>query len=245
MNFIDAHRAIVACDHYIRSSQLNNAWVYFSERKLQQYRQDTGDEFCIVISGQHDAPQDFHAIPFVYVCDMFTKQTLSDAQDGYRRWNCWIESHTLKTKGMKRDIRQFYGNTDVLGYPSQLLRSDSGFPNQVGESEEGAMRFRQHLFRERSRSLGVKKKNMALRDTGALRCEACGFVFADIYGETLGKGFIECHHRQPLSELDKSTKTTLAGLALVCSNCHAMLHRGRCDVTVEQLAKLLAERGND
>jgi 5-methylcytosine-specific restriction enzyme A len=64
-----------------------------------------------------------------------------------------------------------------------------------------------------------------------------------VYGTELGEGFIECHHRSPLSELDKPTKTTLDDLALVCSNCHSMLHRSGCNLTVEQLADVLARNG--
>jgi len=49
MNFIDARRHPLTDDHYIRSSQLENAWVYFARRKLLDYERKTGGEFCLVV----------------------------------------------------------------------------------------------------------------------------------------------------------------------------------------------------
>jgi 5-methylcytosine-specific restriction enzyme A len=89
---------------------------------------------------------------------------------------------------------------------------------------EGEILLRQHRLRERDRSLVRKKKDQASRRHGVLRCEGCGFVFQDVYGE-LGEGFIECHHTIPLAHLRPGQLTRLQDLALVCSNCHRMLHR--------------------
>jgi hypothetical protein len=52
------------------------------------------------------------------------------------------------------------------------------------------------------------------------------------------QGFIECHHLVPLHELRGLRKTRLEDLALVCSNCHRMLHRQRPCLTVNELRRL-------
>ncbi|MEV4882457.1 HNH endonuclease [Chitinophaga ginsengisegetis] len=65
-------------------------------------------------------------------------------------------------------------------------------------------------------------------------CEVCGFDFYDSYGD-IGKGFIECHHKTPLSKITASTKTSLKDLALVCSNCHRMLHKDINVLSIEGL----------
>ena len=72
-----------------------------------------------------------------------------------------------------------------------------------------------------------------------LLCEACGFDFEQVYGEH-GKGFIECHHTKPVSELKAGEKTKLSDLALVCSNCHRMIHRRRPWLSVSELGELLS-----
>ncbi|OAD90717.1 hypothetical protein A7A78_14205 [Aequorivita soesokkakensis] len=65
-------------------------------------------------------------------------------------------------------------------------------------------------------------------------CEVCDFNFHKIYGD-LGKGYIECHHTTPLSQIAGESITTLDDLALVCSNCHRMIHRDIDTVSVRGL----------
>ncbi len=77
-----------------------------------------------------------------------------------------------------------------------------------------------------------------LKTIGFLACEVCDFNFEDKY-KSLGRGFAECHHRKPLSELTQENKIQLKDLAIVCANCHRMLHRTRPLKTVEELKKMI------
>jgi 5-methylcytosine-specific restriction protein A len=56
----------------------------------------------------------------------------------------------------------------------------------------------------------------------------------------VGRGFIECHHLLPLAELARERLSRLADLALVCSNCHRMVHRKRPRLSLDRLASLVA-----
>jgi HNH endonuclease len=103
-------------------------------------------------------------------------------------------------------------------------------------AQEGQPKLVQHKRRERSRSLRKKRIEQAGE---SLVCEACGFNFEQIYGDR-GRGFIECHHTTPLSQIDPATPTRLEDLALLCANCHRMVHRQPW-LTVDDLKKLLAE----
>jgi 5-methylcytosine-specific restriction protein A len=110
---------------------------------------------------------------------------------------------------------------------------------EIAEAEEGALLTRVHRARERSRKLVQAKKKSMMEANGQLSCEACGFDFAEAYG-ALGEGFIECHHRRPLHSLRPNQRTSLSDLALVCANCHRMIHRKKHWLTVEEVAELLA-----
>lgn len=90
--------------------------------------------------------------------------------------------------------------------------------------KEGKVIYKLHKLRERDRKINSKKKAEYFKKHRRLDCEVCGFDFHEAYGD-LGEGFIEAHHRVPLSELDGEKITKLEDLALVCSNCHRMLHR--------------------
>jgi 5-methylcytosine-specific restriction protein A len=102
------------------------------------------------------------------------------------------------------------------------------------EAPEGRLLTLYHRTRERSRGLVYRKKAHAIRTGRTLACEVCDFDFAARYGQR-GDGFIECHHKLPLSSISPGATTRLVDLALVCSNCHSMLHRGRPWPSVEEL----------
>jgi 5-methylcytosine-specific restriction protein A len=78
------------------------------------------------------------------------------------------------------------------------------------------------------------KKARAMRDGGRLTCEGCDFDFADTYGER-GKGYMEVHHTRPVHEIRPGQVTRLADLALVCANCHRMIHARRPWLKLEEL----------
>lgn len=93
-------------------------------------------------------------------------------------------------------------------------------------SEEGGVLWRVHKRRERDPRVTRKKKAAILAATGRLACEACGFDFRERYGP-IGERFAECHHRVALAEVAHSTVTRLKDLAILCANCHRMVHRTR------------------
>lgn len=109
------------------------------------------------------------------------------------------------------------------------------------EAPEGRVLFRQHRFRERNQSLVRKRKTLALKRDGRLMCEVCGFVFEQRYG-SLGEGFIEAHHKIPVSRLRPGQRTKVKDIVLVCANCHRMLHRAGETLTVRQLQQIVNPR---
>lgn len=109
---------------------------------------------------------------------------------------------------------------------------------EISEAAEGALVSRIHRYRERDRKIVAEKKKAFAKKHGRLFCEACGFDFKQTYGDR-GKGFIECHHTVPVSEMGDGAKTKIADLALVCANCHRMIHAKRPWLTVGELREIL------
>ncbi|GAA4280278.1 HNH endonuclease [Gaetbulibacter aestuarii] len=106
------------------------------------------------------------------------------------------------------------------------------------EVKEGNVIYKLHKHYERNFKINKMKKDLFFKKFGKLTCEVCDFDFYHKYGE-LGKGFIECHHRKPLFEIQKETQTKLEDLALVCSNCHRMLHRNLNAMSIQDLRNLI------
>ncbi|NEU11559.1 hypothetical protein G3T14_05385 [Methylobacterium sp. BTF04] len=94
---------------------------------------------------------------------------------------------------------------------------------------EGELRRRFVLHRRREAQLRRKKLLAATyENNGHLICEVprCGFDFKARYG-AIGEGFAHVHHLVPLAKSDpKGRNTSLKDLAIVCANCHAMIHAG-------------------
>lgn len=111
--------------------------------------------------------------------------------------------------------------------------------SDIQEAPEGRLLTRLHVARERNRRLVESKRRQAMKTKGKLACEACGFDFASCYGER-GKGFIECHHTKPVATLVEGHTTHLDDLALVCANCHRMIHRYKQWLTVAEVRAMLS-----
>jgi hypothetical protein len=86
-------------------------------------------------------------------------------------------------------------------------------------AQEGAEYRAETRFRTRNWKLIDTKKRNSDRS-----CEVCGMRFEKMYG-AIGRDYIIAHHKIPIGSRVRSSKTTLDDIALVCANCHDMLHR--------------------
>ncbi len=75
------------------------------------------------------------------------------------------------------------------------------------------------------------------------KCQVCGFDFEAVYGSH-GRGFIEVHHKVPVSSLEEKTRIDpRTDMAVVCSNCHRMIHRKRDHVlSLREIGDLIEEK---
>lgn len=104
--------------------------------------------------------------------------------------------------------------------------------------KEGNPRLVSHLKMERNPRLVKEKKKQVLKETGKLRCEVCNFDFKETYG-VIGEGFCEVHHLKQLSKANGEIKTELKDLAVVCSNCHRIIHKQNPVMKIEQLRRAI------
>lgn len=128
----------------------------------------------------------------------------------------------------------------------QIAEQELHAEGSFGACCEGAIQRIEVDRRERDSRIRRLAIEIALRDSaGKLRCQACKMSFEEAYGE-LGRDFIEAHHIDPLSngarEIDLSDEASVKDyIALLCSNCHRMIHRGREMLTVEELRKIVED----
>lgn len=89
---------------------------------------------------------------------------------------------------------------------------------------EDATRFRMHKRIERNATLAK-----AVKQHLGYTCQVCDTNFEARYGE-IGKEYIEAHHLKPLATLkgEKVAMDPAKDFAVLCSNCHRMIHRSGC-----------------
>ena len=109
-------------------------------------------------------------------------------------------------------------------------------------AEEGGKKYYLHLRIERSRTLAKKAKSIH-----GYICQACGFDFHQVYGD-VGQKYIEAHHLIPLSELAEGTPAQVDAkndFAVLCANCHRMIHRPGAPRQLKDFRAILAKPGGE
>lgn len=105
---------------------------------------------------------------------------------------------------------------------------------------EGQMVVRTVKQRKRSRQLVEDAKAKFKSEHGYLHCEVCGFDFGEMYGVE----YIEAHHKDQIASLEGETQSKVDDLAMLCANCHRMIHSQTPPLTIEALRQLIqANRG--
>lgn len=143
----------------------------------------------------------------------------------------YMESKRNYRMRLLRDVYEKYIN--ILNKNNEVENDDEAlmFP-------EGKEKYLLHKLKERNKKLIIVAKEKYKAANPEMNCQICGFSFVKFYGE-LGVDFIEAHHLLPISSLTKETPIRIEDLAMVCSNCHRMLHRRRPWLTINDIEMLI------
>ena len=164
-------------------------------------------------------------------------KSYDDAVAYYRRY----ESASLPSDDeLREDLLEIVTAYDLLiarggtdNVETAMLVSGAEQGNGESQTIDEQRRYVRHMKLERRSTNKVKK---AL----GYVCQVCGFDFATHYGER-GKGFIEAHHLTPLHVLPEGKVVSLdpvKDFAVLCANCHRMVHRDKHVLPVEALAQM-------
>lgn len=122
-------------------------------------------------------------------------------------------------------------------------------PTTESKSEWVEFEFEEGLRHQAERSFFQRNPRLAqqAKDVYGCSCQLCGFDFAKIYG-ALGQDFAEVHHLNPLSERPpeewtEAVRTSIAEVAVLCANCHRMIHRRRPAFSIDELRVMLLTNG--
>lgn len=212
---------------------------------------DRGDYYLIIYPENHSSPLiEIH-------------KTKTEAETGIKNflWKYSPSKRDGQNEQRKVYFSKFAHGTDVIiSFPKEVFEMNSFFEeifslvdirlksDNLDEEEpevregfiEGKRVEKRHFLQERNPKVIKLAKANFKKKHGRIFCEICGFDFYKVYG-TIGEDFIEAHHTLPLSKIkDESVKTKVEDIALLCSNCHRMIHRKRPWLEMNDLKLLLS-----
>jgi hypothetical protein len=178
--------------------------------------------------------RDHYAIPYNVVRHLLVDNTITHSEvNGSRRWNFTLKSgrlHVTHQPGTK-NVSEYHGVPLIVeGDGASGLRQKRLAFNDSFSILEGIAREVTGIVRSRSRRL----RDLALKRADG-RCEACGTDFSALLGGQ-GRHVLQVHHRQQLALQDMPKVMSPDDLAVVCANCHAMIHMDQLNaMSVEAL----------
>lgn len=209
----------------------NTAWFAVFPEKWQKcvtsaQRDGRDGPNLIVYRTNSSNPRDHYVIPFFIARDLLVEGTITHSEvNGIYRWN-------LTLRDGKIHVTHRSGHLDISKYHSaRLVTEKADAPITVIEACE-------HLINDspvelilegitREITIVTRSRSQKLRNTAIERsrgkCEACGINFSLLFD---GKGIrvLQVHHKNQLSLQDKPELTSPDDLAVVCANCHLILH---------------------
>jgi len=133
------------------------------------------------------------------------------------------------TSKMDREVWGEYGADPIAtSEAAARIRQGIKLTQLVSEADvdfevpEGRSVTEAHQKIERNPTLR-KRLLRSRKAAGTLRCDICTDDGAHV-SDGIRDALFEAHHRVPLSRT-RETKTKLSDLALLCANCHRLLHR--------------------
>ncbi len=125
-------------------------------------------------------------------------------------------------------------NETRLGKIERATHASALISGQM-EMREGEVFRSEAAFRKRNSALIASRKAQS-----DYRCEVCGLTFEKVYGD-IGREHIVAHHLKPIGARKRASMTRLDDIALVCSNCHDMLHRHGQLLSIAELRRRMGK----
>jgi hypothetical protein len=243
---IDATKAKIRVGPY--ADQKESVYVEYTERgKRKTQTLVSSDPYVVVVPTTHAIqPDDLYLPPVAGVSS--TRYGVTDP-----RWRTDFDERLRSAKvpiladyryplsaaeaGQPDALRRPISSDQLPAAPSEPAKN-SKYELLEFEYEEGLRHQAERNFFNRNPRLVKQAK-----ETYGCSCQVCGFDFAAIYGE-LGLDFAEAHHLNPLSERPPeewttAVQTNIADIAVLCANCHRMIHRRRPALSINELKATL------
>lgn len=170
--------------------------------------------------------RDHHVVPHEVIASMLSPDSLKLQKNGTYRWNLTLANDRLHVSHRNGyvPVERFLASQLIIEVKIPEGDSDiaSERVNLRTRSYEGIVEgiARESIVLSRSRSAALRREALKL-SSGV--CEGCGVNFSALLN---GRGLraLQVHHKKQLALRETPEATSLTDLAVVCANCHAIIH---------------------
>jgi hypothetical protein len=247
------HDQLVSLGEYVVLANIASGWfAVFESTLLRQTelarKNGRAGPNLIIYRTRNEAsePRDHYVVPHAEFQAMVTDETVAAAKiKSSRRWNFTMKEDRLR-------VTHGAGYLDVAPYHGVPLLIEAAASVASTATAPVALRFqlaavleglaKEYRVVSRSRSAGLREA--ALRASGGV-CEACGVNFGALLGG-LGARALQVHHKNQLASANAEVVTSVRDLAVLCANCHSLVHANPDELmSVEHLQDLWRNGARD
>lgn len=149
---------------------------------------------------------------------------------------------TSSEEVLTRDLRkmlELYSLVTQRGGIDLISDSEGSEESDITGYEKPLYRLHRKIERNPNNSKKVKQLQGTV-------CQGCSFDFGKFYGP-VAEGYIEAHHLTPIATLPKGERVKLdlkADFAVLCANCHRVMHQKGGPKTLNELRQLIFMAAN-
>lgn len=246
-NFIAENRAELSESHYIRKAGAQHYWFDFSYNVLEKYKDDHGNQFCLIIYGS-EVEDDAYIMPYSAVETLFRDGLLDDR----KRWIGTVKNNIINLgSGNSMSVSEFYNRFDLLDnsvkYNNWISKDNSAVYGTGDEIDKSAIKMKIEEFNKKYRNTKPSSRQTIsnqiarpgpitdyLKELQNYTCQICrseGFIQAN------GTRYIEAHHIIELHKLVEGSYCS-DNIVIVCPTCHRKLHYAKVVYTTVDSNKI-------
>jgi 5-methylcytosine-specific restriction endonuclease McrA len=231
--------------HYVRKAGASDYWFDFTQNKLEQYKGEFGDDFCLVLYAS-ETDDDSYVLPYSHVKHLFADQYVDDR----KRWVGSIDGNLLRVRRSNQtmSLSAYYNAFEYLedefrDEAPQVISEPEALYDVQDEIRLSDLRDRIRAFNETYRQVEPHKQKRIseyisrpnaitdyLKKYRNFTCQMCseiGFI------QKNGTRYIEAHHIIEIHELIAGSLCS-DNIVVLCANCHRKLHYAEVAYEVEE-----------
>jgi 5-methylcytosine-specific restriction endonuclease McrA len=232
-NFVFDNRDNLSQFNYIRKAGSGDYWFDIRVSKLTTYKENFGDEFCIILFGSENN-DDSYVLPFSKIKDLFAYEYL------YKdiRWIGSIVDDNLRIRRNKLvlSVAEYYNALEFLSDKEdeeKVIRDSITVNAAEKEIEYEHLAQQIEALNESYRNAQPRKRitiseqiarpNMISNYVKKLQNFKCQICNEEGFLQNNGKRYAEAHHIVELHKLIPGSFCS-DNIIVVCANCHRKLH---------------------